>query len=97
MRNDWFIRGVHSRIHFISKEIYRDRDNIEGYMAHETILLESDLADKSALKWMHVVRDNIKDHIKKDYYVSSVHWRIELTLKWMYVACGNFKGYIRNE
>ncbi len=66
-------------------------------MAHETILLESDLTNKSALKWMYVVRENIKDHIRKDYYVSSVHWRIELTLKWMYVACGNFKGYIRNE
>jgi hypothetical protein len=50
MRNDWFIRGVHSRIQFISKEIYIDHDNIEGYMAHETVLLESDLTIKFAFK-----------------------------------------------
>jgi hypothetical protein len=52
-------------VHF-KGNIYIDRDNIEGCMVHEIVLLESDLTIKSALQWIYVVYDNIENYIRND-------------------------------
>ncbi len=57
--------SFNNSVHF-KGNIYIERENIEGCMAHEKVLVESDLTVKSALKGTYVVRDNIIDYIRNN-------------------------------